>query len=337
MHSVNSFCAALGLSLLVPLAAASSPSAFPPAYEDDYLIVHAGIDEIGTRTVHVGDPLTLTIDIGFDAQTVRIETLGSDYFQRALAPLQSARLLDAPVTETREERDGRIRVSASAQFQILDCPPEMIGCPGTRSYDLPVITVAYQVGGNAGQAASERSARFRPWPETIELIPAVSLPGDGPVRLASAIPGSAYPRPASVEAPGSTSGFLVLAGVLLAAFGTAAIRRKHLPESSVGTASAAGLTRWQRAAKALEHADMNGDEWADSFRRCIAWYCVDELGYNPYAFIDTGAAEISAGDPVAELQALFRKVIGENHIEPARRHAFISQFRRLAVADSPRG
>ena len=60
--------AVIALSLIA--ASASAKESAPIVYEDNYVTVHAGLLESGARAMHLGDPLSLVIDVLFDARQV---------------------------------------------------------------------------------------------------------------------------------------------------------------------------------------------------------------------------------------------------------------------------
>ena len=75
---------------------------------------------------------------------------------------------------------------------------------------------------------------------------------------------------------------------------------------------AAGSTRrWHDAWKALEN-DPEPDEARryDRLRRCIVWYCTDELGEDPYSWVD-GSVDASDGASthIVEIRRLFLEVL----------------------------
>ena len=111
------------------IAANAAPSrdaglhhAVPTVYQDEYVTIRAGISETGTQPVHLGDALTLIIDIAFDARQVQVENLSEDVFQRAFAGIPSVRLYRPVQIETQSEAAGRVRVTGRWLMQILDCP-----------------------------------------------------------------------------------------------------------------------------------------------------------------------------------------------------------------------
>ena len=68
---------------------------------------------------------------------------------------------------------------------------------------------------------------------------------------------------------------------------------------------------------------MPDDEWSDLLRRCVTWYCMDELGRNPYAWL--GAAAGGADTPAAARE-FFLDVLQQESIDPSRRADYLDRL-----------
>jgi hypothetical protein len=138
-------CRSLAVVVILALFVANSNAAqpVPAVYEDQDLIIRAGIPEIGLQSVHVGDAVSLALQIEFDATRVRVETLDDDYFERVFAGQKGIRLYARPIVSEETGNANQVMIRAVWPFQILDCPDEQTICPGQKSYSLPVISLAY--------------------------------------------------------------------------------------------------------------------------------------------------------------------------------------------------
>ena len=88
---------------------------------------------------------------------------------------------------------------------------------------------------------------------------------------------------------------------------------------------------------------MADDEWSDLLRRCVTWYCMDELGRNPYAWLGATASDAASGtDSPSGLREFFLDVLHQESIDPSRRADFLDRLlgvtgreRDAATAESP--
>jgi hypothetical protein len=313
--------------------------AVPTVYQDEYVTIRAGISETGTQPIHLGDALTLIIDIAFDARQVQVENLSEDVFQRAFAGIPSVRLYRPAQIETQSEAADRVRVTGRWLMQILDCPDTTASCPGNKAYELPVMTLSYQLTGSEGTAGDSRSARFRPWPGSINLAASIAAELSPGTQIADVLPGGAYAQPLSIPNVTSASSLLLVAGALLLATGYLASLQKHHPAHVTARPHAAS-TRWEHALVGLRDESLRDDEWSDRLRRCLTWYCVDELGYNPYAWLGAAASDSAAGDQSqAQWREFFIDVLQQHGIEPARRDEYLDRLMQLTgqvrIIDQP--
>ena len=80
--------------------------------------------------------------------------------------------------------------------------------------------------------------------------------------------------------------------------------------------SNAGLARWQAQLQVVREADTADEErFFDALRRCLVWYCNDELQLDPFVWLDLAepgddVAGASANKRIhAELRALFIELL----------------------------
>lgn len=287
------------IALLLAAAGVSSQESVPIVYEDNYITVHAGLPESGARAVHLGDLLSLVIEVVFDARRIQIEILDDDVFQRAFSGMPAIRLYAPAIVTTRKESGDRVRVTTYWRLQVLGCPDALTSCPGSRSYELPVMTVAYQLIDDAGNSADSRAARFRPWPGKIDVAPAIAvIPGSG-TTLTDILPGGAYDSPQPIAELAPARSMLLAAGALLLLTGFLASAGERRPQP-LAARSRDSNNRWQQTLARLEDDTMPDDEWSDLLRRCITWYCLDEFGRNPYAWLGAEASDTASGAETPE-------------------------------------
>ena len=187
--------------LLLPVIAAGANAApvIPTVYQDQYVLVRAGVNEVGRQPIHVGDLLSLELRIRFDSRNVRVQRFDSEYFQRGFSGQTGIRLFAPPVV-THEVLEGSLmETRAKWSFQILDCPAEQEICAGDKNYDLPVISTSYQLIDQFGQTLNDKSFRFRPWPDRIVVSPALPSSAKSERGFADYFPAGAYPDLLPVE------------------------------------------------------------------------------------------------------------------------------------------
>jgi len=319
-------CAAIHL---LPAAAPAFAQSAPTVYEDEYVTVRAGIVEAGRQPVHPGDAVSLVIDVVFDARQVQIENLGDELFQRAFAGSPSMRLYAPGVSETANEPGERVRVRGQWRLQILDCPADMPSCPGAKAYELPIMTISYQLAGGAAGGTDSRSARFRPWPGTLAVASAIAVMPTAGTELTDVLPGGAFAPPEPVAQASAASTLLLAAGALLFATGFFATLRQRHPQR-MPVRHHHNDTRWEHAFARLRDDSVPDDEWSDLLRRCLTWYCIDELGRNPYSWL--GAAASDAARSAAGASAtrdFFLDVLRQENIAREERSAYLDRLQRL--------
>ncbi len=313
-------------ALFLVAASISAKESAPIVYEDDYITVHAGLLESGSSVVHLGDPLSLVIDVVFDARQVQIENLDDDVFQRAFSGMPSIRLYAPAIVTTQKVSGDRVRVSGYWRLQVLGCPNELTSCPGPRSYELPIMTVAYQLIDNAGNTADGRAARFRPWPGKIDVAPAIAVVPESGTTLTDILPGGAYDSLQPVAELAPARSMLLAAGALLLLTGFFASARGRRPQTSAARSHNSD-SRWEQTLTRLENDTMPDDEWSDLLRRCVTWYCVDELGQNPYAWLGAAASDAAgAGNTSADAHEFFLDVLHQENIDPSQRADYLDRL-----------
>ncbi|MGH8167809.1 MAG: hypothetical protein ACREQ1_11250, partial [Woeseiaceae bacterium] len=194
-----------------------------------------------------------------------------------------------------------------------------------KTYDLPLMTIAYRINAASGSEAA-RSARFTPWPGSVTLVPAIPFEAGAEAELDAVLPGGAWPEPKPADG-GAVAGPVLLAagGLLLAGGFVAGRQRRFRPQAATKRHHPA--SRFERAAVRLQQADLSDEEWSDLLRRCVTWYCVDELSTNPLDWLREPVtyARRDNNDTTA-CRALFLDVLAESGVEKKRRDAYLRRF-----------
>ncbi|NNC77196.1 MAG: hypothetical protein HKN77_04485 [Woeseiaceae bacterium] len=313
----------LAVLLALATAAAVAAQTAPTVYRDDNIIVRAGIVEAGTAAIHIGDALTLSIDVLFDPDGVRIENLDDEWLQQAFSATPQIRQYRTSTVKTKTRPNGQVGISGEWQLQVLDCPPQVTSCPGPGTYELPVIALSYQLADADGRFSSDlRSIRFQPWPGSIDVAAAIRGGPQTDVTIFDVLPGGAYPAPLGIAEASSRSTVMMLAGIVLFVGGLALARRAEAPALAFAE-STAPSSRWEHALYRLFDDTLDDDQWSDMLRRSFAWYCTDRLHLNPYSWL--GAAAIdrkSVGATEAPLREFFIEILSQAAIGADRRPRF---------------
>ena len=313
------------VSVLLILAISGTVAArtAPTVYQDDNVIVRAGIVEAGTESIHIGDELTLSVDVLFDPGHVRIENLDDELFQQAFASSPQMRQYRPATVTTEEQANGQVRIAGEWRFQILDCPPQISRCPGPNTYDLPIISLSYQLAESPGQFSSDlRSVRFQPWPGHIDVAAAIGVAPQPSATLNDVLPGGAYPAALEIDDATAGSTVLALAGVILFGAGlTMARRLRPLPYTVAQSAAPSG--RWEHALLRLFDDTLTDEQWSDLIRRSFTWYCTDQLRLNPYSWLGTAAIDQASSDAnETPLREFFFEILSHAEIDTDHRVQF---------------
>lgn len=312
-------------ALAVFLIWASAPvvAALPAVYGDAHVVVYAAVVEAGREPMHIGDSLTLAVEIAFDREQVQVAAPDNDWFQRTFSSLPSVRLHSSDPMTHMIDAAGLARLAMRWHLQIVDCPEPMANCPGLKAYELPVMTIAYRVSAAGSEAA--RSARFTPWPGTITLVPAIAFEAGDEADLAAVLPGGAWPEPKHAGGAAAAGPVLLATGGLLLAGGfVLGKHRRRRPQAAPRRHQP--VSRFERAAVRLRESDLSDEEWSDLLRRCVMWYCVDDLSLNPLDWLREDASHATHDDGRTACRALFLDVLTETGVERGRRDAYLERF-----------
>lgn len=321
---------AIALFALVGAGVSTAAAVAPIVYQDANVLVRAGIAEAGSEAIHLGDAFSFIVDVEFDAGTVRVETPDDEWFQRALAGLRGLRIYDSLAIAEETRAGDRVRVTSHWRLQVLDCPADELSCPGSKRYELPIMTIGYELTADGGANVDSRSARFRPWPGELAIASAIADVPAPDSRLTDLLPGGAHAPVIDAGEPAGAAAWLLPAGALLVLLSLVPPPRQGHAER-VTRRSQHADTRWERALRALDSADLSEEQWSDALRRTVTWYCLDELGINPYTWLGPAGLQNIPGDAgVAAWREFFLDVLGQHGVGSEERKAFGDRFRELS-------
>lgn len=251
-------------------------------YQDEYITVRAGIVDVENRIIKFGDLLPMVIEIEYDSSAIRLAEIGPDFFTQAWPEEMGAYLLE---TTSSSASSASLTTSTNYfKFQILACPEGEVLCKGSRNYDLPEFTLEYSSLDGAGNDVASEAIQFRPWPANLLIASAIPLGEEGELNsFATYFPTGAYPNPLTGQDlrqsfTSMIAGGLIflLGGILMSPFSF--FKRKSLAEKS--------KKRWEEVLNTLKSGEIqNEKQFLDSFRKCLVWYCVDELKVDPFYWI----------------------------------------------------
>ena len=294
--------------VVAALAIASLPASAAEfaaeVYRDESITVQAGLEANSSQIVHFGDALVLTIAVSYDSGEVSIQDLDESLFTSTWPAGSGVQLVDWQAGSEAERESGEETSYAKYRFQIIGCPnADSPTCPGDRTYELPefVIGVENLIGGDD----LTNLIRFRPWPETLTVSTTLHKDEDDQLLPFKAyFPAGGYPQPMvgetglrqSLLTAGISQAFLI-GGQFMWRF------RSRTQEKAV-----ADQPRWQRQLQILDDTLGEDDvQYADNLRRCLVWYCNDELQLDPFVWLDLAEARSASGDEQehVELRSLF--------------------------------
>ncbi len=283
--------AALALAACLPAGAAELAA---EVYRDDSLTVHAGLQASTRQVVHFGDVLVLIVDVLYDPSRVNIQELDESFFTSAWPVSKGAELVDWQVRRSVNRESEQESIHATFGFQILGCPNEDTPtCPGDRSYALPEFAIS--VAESNGRDAATRLIRFRPWPETVQVATTLQNDEEGQLLPFSAyFPTGGYPEP--MVGAGRIREAYVTAGISLAVLIGGLLMWPF--RSGAQEKTAAGQPRWQQQLQILDATIAEDDlRYADTLRRCLVWYCNDELQLDPFVWLDLAESSSDSDQP----------------------------------------
>jgi hypothetical protein len=321
----------LFLALLTTVTCIEAQEYVPQVYQDDYILVRSGIEQAGRSPVHLGDRLSLLIDTEFPAGEVAVENLDEQYFIRNWGSEKGITLITTPELTRSQLGGGQTRVQARFDFQILDCPGELISCRGNKLYELPIFTLGYQILDSGGNVLNNKSVRFNPNPGYIVVMQALDV-REGPLDDLSAYLGnSGYPSAQGVPDTAGAGTWAILTGsiLFLLSFFPVLLRKESVRRVE-GTRKA--QNRWEKVLAVLQkEGDYSDEEWSDLLRRCATWYSMDVLGINPYELLND-ENRYSETSRVAEFREYFVDILNQDGIPPEAHGSYLDRFNKFIDA-----
>lgn len=329
LYEPDRFFAAMVLLALVGAGTATAAPALPIVYQDANILVRSGIAGAGSEAIHLGDAFSFVVEVEFDAGEVRVEMPDDEWFQRAIAGLRGLRPYDSLAIAEETRAGDRIRVTSHWRLQALDCPGDELSCPGSKRYELPIMTIGYELTAGSGTNVDSRSARFRPWPGELAIASAIAAAPAPDSGLTDLLPGGAHAPVLDAGEPSAVGSWLLPAGVLLVLLSLVPPPRAQRARRAVRRGHDADA-RWEQAIGLLESGGQSDEEWSDGLRRAVTWYCLDELGVNPHTWLGPAAASnVPADAGVAAWRDFFLDVLEQHGIGGEERRACVGRFRQL--------
>ena len=272
------------ISLFIGLILIASPvyseSMFVEVYTDDNISIESGIVDLESKILHFGDVLSLVVNITYKNNMIPIAEITPALFTDAWPEGQGAYLLEHNSVIT----SGSTPVSSNEfRFQILACPDEEVLCRGTRQYLIPEFSFSFQILDESGTEVSVETVQFRPWPPTVMIGSAIPLGEEGELNtFPTYFPTGAFPDPLSGKDDDTSSSliagslFLLLGGILMSPFSF----------FKSGSSVQKTKTRWEEIQEQLHAGAFEDDaHLLDAIRKCLVWYCVDELDIDPFYWV----------------------------------------------------
>lgn len=278
-------------------------------YRDDRIVIHAGISGSSSPSVQFGDVLTLTVAVAYDPASISIANLDEQFFSSAWPSSSGVSLLN---WESRRDSANESKFEAQRylfRFQVVGCPDEETTCPGDRSYSVPEFALPFENRRAPSDDVALNAISFRPWPETLNVSSnIVTDVEDQLYPFENYFPTGGYPDP--LQAADNTRVSLVAAGIASSLLIGAMLMWPF--DGSRQKKAAAAVPRWQACLQQLREEDINDEgRYFDSLRRCVVFYCNDELGVDPFVWLDLAEQDEAVGSDRgdAELRSLFSELL----------------------------
>ena len=298
------------LAALLAATIAGAQEFVTEVYRDPAITVAAGLAGGAGRVIHLGDALELRIVIAYDPRVVAFEDLDESLFESAWPPTEGIFLRGASFDHSRQNDVRSERLSAAYEFQVLDCPEsDLPTCPGDRVHVVPRFRLDY-VELATGDA---KTLTFQPVPGSLTVMTTIQRDADNQLfPFEVYFPNGGFPDPQTGH--NGTRSALLTAGFALALL-TGGFLMWPFRSRTKDTA-AATIPRWQKELSALRQSGATDDaRFLDRLRRCLVWYCNDELGVDAFIWLDLAergddsrnAAEDDKG--LTELRDLFVELL----------------------------
>ena len=235
----------------------------------------------GGRVIHFGDALELVVIVDYDPDRLSIADLDESLFESAWSASDGVYLRSVAFERDSMPGPFSARLRASYEFQLLGCPDaDRPTCAGDRVYLVPEFELGY-TDVDTGTAGS---IGFQPEPQTLTVMTTIQLDAENQLfPFQVYFPNGGYPEPAT-GTDGRRTAFAT-AGVALALLTGGLIMWPF--RSRNDNQAAAAIPRWRTELQALQGADATDNaRYLDNLRRCLVWYCNDELGVDAFIWLD---------------------------------------------------
>jgi hypothetical protein len=302
----------------------------PDVYQDDYIIVRAGIEEAGRVPVHLGDKLSLVIEAEFPGNEVIVENIDEQLFERSWGSEKGISLINPPEIVRNDDTNGTTILRSTFSFQVIDCPGELTSCRGNKLYELPIISLGYQIVDVSGNVVNNKSVRFNPVPGSVVVMQALDIRGEGGLEKLSDYLGNAgYPAALELIKENETGMWpLIIGGLVFFASFFPVLFTNNAPRRTDDPRRA--RNRWEKVLVFAEDKsdELSDEEWSDLLRRCVTWYCMDEYSINPYTWLSDENTE-GESQAVSSLRAYFVEVLNQEGIDKSLRSDYVNKFSAL--------
>lgn len=315
---------AISFFALSSLAAPHTPST--EVYQDEHVTIHAAVAGVEGQILHFGDVLTLVMEVVPHSSGLELREPDGDDFTDAWPESATIHLLDHWTSV--DSASGRTAEVTRVvyDFQILACPDGEALCRGTRRYEFPELTLRYQAIDEAGEVIGKQVVQFRPWPEGLMISSALPLgKNDALFPFTTYFPAGAYPD----GLPGKQGHIalgLIAGGIVASLGGVLLLPLKFGMRSRLRVKP---IPRWQHLLEQLQAGEVEGDQrFFDTLRRCLVWYCVDELAVDPFAWLERTdeASGEAADEKLSAYRSLFLDLLHHRHEQ---REALLEQLSDL--------
>jgi len=303
---------AITIAGILPLqGGVSAQELVAEVYRDENVLIHARLIQ-QDNTITLGQVLSLAIDIIYDNNGIRLQEVGAAFFTGAWPQSRGAYLLDHQTSLNQSGDRATMQRHNLYRFQVLGCPDGLVSCKGSRHYQMPEFELLYHIIDQAGEITDSRVAIFRPMPATLTVASTLEPDESGELRgFSEYFPTDAYPDPLVGEVQkelytGLIAGgvFLLLGGILMSPLSLFK-RKASVPKSR---------PRWELVLEQLQNGKFEQEEkFLDELRRCVVWYCTDELKVDPFYWVKhqeevSGVQQKGTGE-YAEYRALFIELL----------------------------
>ncbi len=269
------------LSLLAAPVGASPDWLVAEAYRDPAIRIHAGLAGGGERVIHFGDELVMVVDVAFDPQQVAVSNFNESLFADAFSSVNGVYLSRADIGARRGDPPLARHLRGEFRFQLAACPNAgRPTCPGERYFPVPELQIELE-----DRATGEiRVLAVQPEPQSLTVLPTLQLDANKQLfPFEVYFPNGGYPQPLTGQDGTRTS--IIATGLAMVLLTGGLFMWPFRKRSKAATAKA--VVRWKEELDALRAGDVKDEaRFLDRLRRCLVWYCNDELGVDAFIWLD---------------------------------------------------